>query len=69
MRKNLSVKELLSNFANLGSILQPLNPVPVHEKYPPSFVITWDKGKHRPQMIRGREYYNNLFKERMRINR
>lgn len=69
MSKNPSAKELLSNFVNLGSVLQPLSPVPVHEKYPPSFVITWDKVKHRPQMIRGREYYNNLLKERMNIKR
>lgn len=51
------IKELASNAVNVASFLTGSH-IPVPAKYPPSFVITWDKKRKRPAMMRGMDYFN-----------
>lgn len=52
--------ETFSNTAQLygivGTIAAGAAPIPIPKKYPPSFVITWDKKRKMPKFMSGREY-------------
>lgn len=52
--------ETFSNTAQLygiaGTIAAGATPIPIPKKYPPSFVITWDKRRKRPKLMSGQEY-------------
>lgn len=64
-----TLQEHVSNIVQLSNLYSLTSGagLPVHENYPPTFVITRKKGtRMTPQIISGEEYLKRLRKERQR---